>query len=315
MDIELVDPRPFAEAAGRLLQSVWQPPCTHYSADYLSWQFGFAGRLRPLGAVALAGSDLIGFAAATPRTARFRGREVAVYLLSFVAVRADQWGRGLAAGLYARLLDAVRAARAPVVTYAFPDSPGQRALLRAYEAARFVCQSLGPFAVHGYLPRRGESPLPVATADAAGLSEMAAGCDDPAILWSAPTPDELAHYARDPRPRVLLVAREQDRPVAAGFAVRSALATPTGLEAVTVLDNLFVRAPAGLQALGHEAARRWPSPSSSSLVLIPNVRGIPPAVLRAAGLRQLPQRVEGYLCVTDPADPLLGAQATNLEVL
>jgi GNAT superfamily N-acetyltransferase len=321
LPVTAVDPIGLADEASRLLREVWPPPSAHYTADYLRWEFGFPGPARPLAVVARDDGGLAGFAAVAPRLARFRERRLPVYLLSFVAVRQAYRGQGVAARLYAALLGTVREAGMPVVTFAFPGSAGERSLLRAYDAAGFVRRPLGTYVVHGFAPR----PAPPgaggeATAEAAfgEVSHAAEACAGRAVLWSAPDPDQLDHYRRDPRGRVALVARGTGGEVtAAALVVCSEVVTAEGLEAVTVVDALFAPRPEApvVRSLFERAGRCFAGKVRSRLVLAPNVRTLPPDVLRAAGLRQLPQRVEGYLCAADASDPLLQAETTNLEVI
>jgi GNAT superfamily N-acetyltransferase len=313
MRVDLVDPTAFAETASWLLREAGLPPRARYTPEYLRWQLTFPGPAPPLAAAVRGGAGLAGFAAVTPRAVRFRGERSHVYVLSFVVVDPAWRGRGVAARLYAVLLDAVRQAGLPVVTFAVAGSPGHRMLLRAYEAGGFVLRPLGSYAVHGLTPgpRPEASPWRVtAAADLTPLPRAAEACADPGVLWSAPEAEELSHYARDPRGRGLVVARGRGgAPTGAALAVG-----PEGDPAAVVVDTLFASRPdpALVRDLCGAASGCFPGRHA---VLASNVRVVPPDVLRAAGLRRLPQGVEGYLCAADGSHPLLRAEATNLEVL
>ncbi|MGH3183078.1 MAG: GNAT family N-acetyltransferase, partial [Streptosporangiaceae bacterium] len=132
---ELVDGTAFAPQASRVLEEAWSPPALCYTPEYLRWQLSFPGPLPLPAAAALAGNDPVGFAGATWRRLRCGSARWDVAVVSFVAVRPEWRKLGVAAGIYRRLLSALRETGAPIVTYAAGGSAGERLLLRAYAEA------------------------------------------------------------------------------------------------------------------------------------------------------------------------------------
>jgi hypothetical protein len=263
---------------------------------------------------------MIGFAGLTPRRIRFNHRPAAAYVLSFVAVHPVCRGRGLAAGLYAALLDAVRGTELPVIGFALLGSAGQRTLLRAYEAAGLHWRPLGEFPTYGFLSPRVAPPPDVYTEEPAAADLMPAieACVGPRTVWSAPDARQLDHYRQDPRPRTLVLVRGPDRQaVGAGLVVRADMATSRGVEPAVTVESVFLLRPdaATLRALLNHAARRWPSAAGPTPVMAPNLQGLAAALLRSAGVRQVAPGFAGYVGAADPSHPLLEAKGTNLEIV
>lgn len=325
--IEEIDPAVHAEEAAALLRLCWPPPSIHYSADYLRWQFGFGGTHHPaLGVGAFAGGTLLGFGATSPRRLRLGTDEEWLQVVSFVAIHPSQQGRGLASAVYQALAAALRRTGQSIITYAQPDTAGQRCLLRAYPRAGFELRPLGVYAAYGCLVREGRAPpAPPAQVepDSAGFARVLAELAEvpperPALL---PVPDAavLAHYARDPRQRRFLVARGPDgAPSGAAMAIEAELVTAAGLEKATTLDAVFLprdrlETLAGTLAALCRGARAGRGPSGA--VLAPNLWGIDEALLRSAGLRRTGGLFHGYFCTPRPAHPFLAAEGTNLEIV
>src|SRR5438067_12967518 len=124
MRVELVSRDRFVAAAAPLLRAAWEPPAVHYSAAHLRWQLDFPGQEEPLAALAFEGDLPVGCAAATPRRLCLGEAVDEAYLVSFVAVAASHRRQGVAAQLYAGLLDSIRALQRPVVTFAPAGSGG-----------------------------------------------------------------------------------------------------------------------------------------------------------------------------------------------
>jgi predicted N-acetyltransferase YhbS len=318
--IEIVNPSDHAGPAAQLLRRAWQPPCLHYTADYVRWQLRFPGPHPAQAVAAWEGGEMVGFAGLTPRRIRFGHRPAAAYVLSFVAVYPVCRGRGLAAGLYAALLDAVRGTEVPIIGFALLGSAGQRTLLRAYEAAGLRCRPLGEFQTYGFHSPRLALPPDVSTEEpaAADLVSVIEACVGPRTLWSAPDARQLDHYRQDLRPRALVLVRGPDRqPAGAGLVVRADMATAKGVQPAVTVESVFLPWPeAGtLRALLDHAARRWPSAAGPTPVMAPNLQGLDAALLRSAGVRQVAPGFAGYVGVADPTHPLLGAESTNLEIV
>ncbi|HLK56026.1 MAG TPA: GNAT family N-acetyltransferase [Chthonomonadaceae bacterium] len=317
---ECVDPCLYVEEAAAILRAAWQPPSLHYTADYLDWQFRFPAPLRSCGALAYEGSTPVGFIGATPRTLRLAENEQAAYVVSFVAVRPDWRGRGIASLLYRTLLTSDLLTTAPVVTFAESDSAGERALQRSYPDAGYSLSSLGEYPLHGYLPRlqSPETSLQVIEApDVEAFHAAARLGTAPQTLWNAPTPDILQHYLRDPRPRRLLLCLADGEPTGCAMLLHADLQTAHGHDAAIMLENLVLigdQAEA-LKALCAYSSQYGKASGSNGSVMLPNPCGISAQGLKAAGLRQLPSRFRGYLCCTDPQNALLQAAETNIEII
>jgi GNAT superfamily N-acetyltransferase len=321
MRVERVDPFAFAEQAAQILRESFRPPCTYYTTEYLHWQFQFPGPVRPLGVAAWEGHDAIGFAAATPRRVRFLNCTSSVYILSFAAVRPAWRGRGVAYRLYEVLLDAIRQTRTVIVTFASAEPAGNLSRVRTqFEAGGFRRRPLGSFQAYGFFPGlqlRSSGLQPPPPGDSVDLDQLIQACDDGHTLWSAPDRAQQDHYARDPRPRALLVAGTADlTPAAAGFVVQSEIVTAHGRQFAVILENIYLPRPGAraLEGLFSQASRHWPG-CARAPVIAPNLQGISLDVLRSAGLRQIPSQFEGFVYSPDPASPLLAVQSTNLEIV
>ena len=331
--VEEVNPAGFAEAASRLLEESWPAPHPRFSPEYLRWQLGFPGALPPLAVAAFDGAEPVGFAGATPRCVRFRGKRWDVYVVSFVAVQPAWRGRAVGEALYAAMLERVRARGAPVVTFAAPESAARRVLLRAYAAAGFTVRSLGAFAGHGYLASAASGPALEATSrggaaaaalvtrhvsDLSELTPLIAASDDSRVIRGDPGPDALEHARGDPRqPRGVLVYDAGGSAVAGAMLARPEVVERDGVRAITTVERVILPNPeaAPLRAVLTAAASAYPGAAGPSVISVPNVCGIDPATLRIAGLRRLPSTFDGFCCAADARHPLLAADSTDLEVV
>ena len=318
--VEPVDPVALAEPAGRLLAQVWEPPCLHYTPEYLRWQFGFTGEdLSPIGLAVYSDSkELIGFNCATIRRLRFRGTVSDVFLFCLSAVHPQWRGSRVAGSLYTTMLQMAYKTEKPYMSFAEAGSPSDISAQRAQAAGRYLT-SLGPFSFHGFLPRLNAEPGDIRiteTDDPEALRPAIQACNDDITLWNDPDPRMLAHYAADPRPSVMLLLEgpEGDLRGAARIVCAETL-TPQGLSILPIVDNLFLPSPDAdtLRALCLYAARRWPDRVTAPMVSIPNVWSIDPTILRAAGLRQTPARFVGFIGTYSASDPFTPARGTNLD--
>ncbi len=120
-------------------------------------------------------------------------------VVSFVAVKPGHQGMGIAGALYDALLGQVRSLDAPIVTFAVPESIGERVLQRAYVRAGLKIRSFGAYASY----MAAISPIPKGieweafTADPAPiLTNFAAITDaEPLTVWNAPDRLQLVHYS------------------------------------------------------------------------------------------------------------------------
>ncbi len=279
-----VDPAGAAASGAALLRRAWAPPALHYTEAYLRWQLGFPPA-DGIGAVAVraeAGSEWVGFAAATPRRVEVAGTPIDAHLVSFVAVAPEARGSGLGHRLYAVLLDRLVAAGAQaVITFGLEGSVGLSLLVRAYEAAGFRTVDLGEYPSLGMvIPRtataREASPPP-------GLP--ASGPAD--LLASAPTEEQWRHYLTDPRgTRWLGLPDRGTLTGRGGLAVLAERATTRGVEPFACLTNLFGGPfdAADLAILAEGLAGFGPP---GTVATLPNPEGLPLEEARSRGLRRL----------------------------
>ncbi len=329
--VEVVHPTSVVREAGNLLRAAWSPPSLHYSDEFLAWQFGFPGGEGALAATAwdAASERLIGFAAVTPRRMRVNDWSGVVYALSYVAAHPSARGRGIAAAVYAALLEAVDAAACPVLTFAQPQSGGERAIRRAYPAAGYRLYPLGECQAWGAMVRP-SSAGETASCQVGSVAEMSASLGRVLkaqsardILWADPDDAELVHYARDPRTRRALLCGPHDNSTTAAvasLAVAAEMNTARGVERTILLECLAASdaRAADLRAMVQQAATTISPAGRTALVTIPNATGLDPTVARAAGLRRLPSSFVSYWCVGPLAQARLGLEVptgTNAEII
>lgn len=323
VSFSLVNGTEFASEASSILEEAWDPPALRYTPTYLSWQLSFPSELKLPAVAAFEGGDPIGFAAATSRKLRSGSAVYDAAVVSFVAVRSNWRGQGIASGLYRLLLKTLADLCVPVITFAIPGSQGHKALLRGYSEAGFHMQEMGIYDNYAFISRS-EVAQSDKTAhfsenfgDVPSLAASLALRDDSA-LWSAPESLQMDHYFSDPRPRKLVVVEHAAGGICgAGFVVHAELRTAQGITRAATLDSVWMPSEEanGLQALLRKASVAWPSSSGSpTVVMCPNLCGFDAAVLRATGVRKTGAQFCGYLCTHEPmAD--LKAKRTNLEIL
>lgn len=317
--IEHVNPVEFADDASRVLEESWPAPHVRYSPAYLRWQFRFPGPLPPLGVAAFDRDEPIGFAGATPRWARFRGHRAPLYLVSFVSVRPAWRRQGIGGALYAELLRHIQQAQAPVVTFAETRSAGQRRLLTAYETAGFHARPLGEYPVYGYLP----PPNPPAPGNAEWTEQISCvlpliqTADDTRIIRHDPDETVMNHLSADPRLRRAVLVRGPDGTSAGVMVVQSEIVTRAGAELAWLIEHPYLSQPSPklLRNMLLAIARHSAAPAGPVFITAPNVSGIDPALLRAAGLRQTRSVFAGYVCAMNASHPFLQADATDLDVI
>jgi GNAT superfamily N-acetyltransferase len=318
--VDRVAPDQFAIPASRILRDAWRPPCLDYSPEYVAWQIGFPGAVPAVAVAASDGDEPVGCAALLPRRVRFRGHNYDIFILTFVAVRPGWRGRGIGPSVYAALLDAARAGGPPIVVFVEPSSAGRRLLLESLDAARLAARPLGTYHAHagmaGPQPAGGE-PGCVTTRDRSEYRRAASESDDRTTLCADPTDEQLDHYLSDPRGRELVVGS-----AAAGggrwaaMVVSAEVVAAGGPERRILIDSIAGLDPSAdfLRGLVRIQGGR-PGSRGPVAVTAPNVHGIDPTTLRAAGLRRIPSVFEAYLAVTGPDHPILAAEGTNLEII
>lgn len=313
VDIARVDPHSIVERAAAVLDEAWPQPCFHYTPGYLAWQFGYPSCLPPHACGAFHGDRLIGFIGVCPRRVRANGIATDVYVLSFVSVLPSFQGRGVAGRLYDRLLSSIDPS-VDVFVFAETGSPAEAVLVKACRRARPEVRGLAP--QRGY----GAAVLPNGAGafrvDASGheLETVVSASVTEGVAWNHPTPAQLAHYASDPRGAALFVAGE--RGGGGAIATLYEFATQAGVERVPALDCVFL--PSGsaehLRGLVVAASHTWSS-AGAPVVMLPNAGTIAASVLREAGFRSTKASFTPYILSNDPRSPLLGAGATNLEII
>lgn len=319
MHIERVDPASVAEEASLVLREAFPAPALHYTADYLRWQLGFPGA-RARAALAREGDEPAGFVGLTPRRFKWRGVETDGHVLSFVAVRPQFRGRGLAGELYAEILRDVRDAGLPTVVFVEAHSPAaQHVLFKAVERAGVRMKRLGQHENHGFVLRAGAAPLAASATpvlDPAPVLDAIAACSAERVLWAAPDRAQLEHHLRDPRPRKLLVVEEQGRTVGAASVLLAEITAGQGLERVPTVDAVFLPEPTSdrVAAVMRATAELFAAQATSPVVSAPSLTIVPPEQRKAAGLRRTGAIYESFVLLGDE-HPCLAAEVTNLEVV
>jgi len=322
MGVMRVCPADFAEQASDILTAAWSLPSVNYSSAYLKWQLSSPGALEPLAIAAFEGTQPIAFAASINRRLRLGRLTHDMYLLSFYGSRPEHRGPAGMAVLRAELR-ILRQAQVSFLSFAPSGSLSEQILLAACKAAGQTHIPLGSCRSHGAAVRP-EKTSDFEAEEATDDEELRKVYDDdesPGILWSNPTGEQFAHYRRDPRGAVLALVRPApERPaIGAAHIVRTELLTSEGLQSYATIDSVHLHQPSAdaLAAVVQLASRLWPNQVNPRLVLAPNLSGIGPAVLRAAGFREMPRATiyNAHLFTYAPDDPLIAARSTNLEVV
>jgi GNAT acetyltransferase-like protein len=315
--IEIGDPANYAAVASQILQAAWKPPCLHYSAEYLAWQFTFPSTLPKRAAIAFLEDRAVGCIAMTARRFTSAQETFAAYVLSFVAVDPSASRRGLAAAMYASLLDALPL-DIPIVAFAEPASIGERLLLDSLARASFrhhpllTCRAVG-------FPRPSTSATSsVVVDDTESYQEFASAArisDEQKTLWTNVTPEHWHHYRQDPRERAMVTVHDETRnPVGTAMFVNAEILSSRGLQRVPMLDSVALAEPTpnALAALfGFAAKRSLPG----ATVIASNLSYIDVAVVRAAGARALPSSFNAHTFVRGQKHVIETAASLNLEII
>jgi hypothetical protein len=317
--VEAVDLRGFAESASRVLRNAWEPPCLLYSPEYLHWQLSFPGASAAIGVAAFDGATPVGFFGATPRWMRHGQARIATHLMSFFAVEPD-WRGPQTLALYARLIEEMQKTGWPVLTFVQPDSAAEQMLTWNFERAGFRIHPMGDYRTYGAVARQKPASLGVSVAEVDDDEFLAVArcCHDAETLWNDPDRHQLRHYRCDPRGRALVSVRDASGcPVGAAMLVLSETVAPQGPEFIPMIDSVFLAEPTAevLIALIQFSRERWAGHATSPVVTAPNLRGIDPTILRAAGLRATPSAFRGYFFSTMADVHFEAVAGTNLEIV
>ena len=316
----LVDGAAHALAASEILNEAWRPPALDYTPEYMRWQLSFPGPWPVPAVMAFNGSAPAGFAAATPRRVRYGGTHYDAVVLSFVCVRPEYQGQGIARGLYERLLERIAVLGCLVITYTTPGSAGDRVLQHAYPEAGFTMHAIGEYAMHARVAK-GAAQRAFGAEDFGVLRSCIDECakQDPALIHSDPSDAQLEHYMRDPRPRQLLIAVDESQgPTGAAWAIRSDMRGPNGRDTILALDSVFVprNRPEALPPLFEMAGEVLHSNSAGPMVVAaPSLTGFSAADLRSAGIRKTASGFVGYVCAPGLPEGFDRADGTTLEVV
>ena len=316
--IEIVDPVQVAGVASRILQTAWKPPCLHYSADYLGWQFAFPTLLPRVCAMAYLDDRPVGCIAVTPRRFAIARETFAGYVLSFLAVDPIAKGRGLATAMYAAVLEALPL-DTPTVAFFEPGSVAEGLLLQNLQRASFRHHSLLACRAIGFLPRPGggsaRSGVVEDTVNYEAFSSAARMSNELTTLWTDINQEHWDHYREDPRGRAMLALHdERGNPVGTAMFVNAEVLSTQGLQRVPMLESVALAepTPAALGALFEFAASRA---QPGSAVIASNLSYIDAAMLRAAGARALPSSFNAYAFVRGQQHVVETAAGLNLEVI
>jgi GNAT superfamily N-acetyltransferase len=314
--IEIVDPVQFAGIASEILQAAWKPPCLHYSAEYLSWQFSFPSHLPRVGVIAYLDDRAVGCIAVTARRFASASETFAAYVLSFVAVHPSAARRGLAAAMYAALPEALPV-DTPMIAFAETGSIAERLMLDSLQRASFRHHPLLACRAAGFLLRSGASKRSSVVADTASYTEFASAArisDQHRTLWTDITPEHWHQYRQDPRQRAMVTVHdERGTPLGTAMIVNAEIVSSQGVQRVPMLDSVALAEPTpdALGALFEFAAMRA---QPGSTIVASNLSYVDGALLRAAGARALPSSFNAHAFVRGQKHVIETAAALNLEV-
>ncbi|PWT78846.1 MAG: hypothetical protein C5B58_14630 [Acidobacteria bacterium] len=323
ISFSIVDGPEFGATASFILEEAWTPPVPSYSPEYLKWQMSFPSAAPGHAVAAFDGPEPVGFAGTTGRRLRNASVTIDVVVVSFVAVRPGWHRRGIASGLYETLLQRLFEVGATVVTYATPSSAGDNAILKVYPLAGFDVVSLGTYNGYGFAQRR----RPAETDWRACFSEDRDSIERLAVnpsvlgksvLYNSPTPLQMDHYFKDPRPRRLIVAEHKRLGTqGAAFALCAELRTAQGTVHTATLDCAWLSSvdADGVRAVLDLASTAWPDTMpSGQVVMCPNLCTVEEDSLKAAGLRRTGAQFIGYICAPRGRQ-LPRFDTTNLEIV
>jgi GNAT superfamily N-acetyltransferase len=315
--IEIGDPVKYADVASQVLQSAWKPPCLHYSADYLAWQFSFPSDIPRRAAIAFLDDRAVGCIAVTTRRFACAEDHLSAYVLSFVAVHPSAGRRGLGAAMYAALLDTLPV-DIPVLAFAEPASIGEGLLLDSFERAGFRHHPLQACRAVGYLHPPNASPthdVVVRTTTRYQQFALEVRLPQQNVIWTEIDDDHWHHYQQDPRERTMLTVHDsRGNPLGTAMQVSAEIISSQGLQRIAMLDSVALTEPTSdaLAALFRFAASRS---QPGSTVIASNLSFVDSTLFRAAGARALPSSFNAHVFVEGQKNIVETAAALNLEVI
>jgi len=264
----------------------------------------------------------VGFAGAFASPVRFQEYRAEVYQVSFVAVRPEVSGQGIAFELYSELLAQIAATGLPFVVFVIPHSSGERLLVRACQSSGCHLHHLGNYPGYGYPISSTVANERVASGtealDRASYLRFTRKCNSAEILWYEPDEALLDHWNNDPRASTTFLVNGSDgEPVAAASLVLAPVRSVRGLEEIPIVNRLFLHSEnaEALRALAMKIAAGWRDQPKSCIVSAPNLCGLEPEVVRAAGFRQTRARFVAYLGTHNSSLPLQQATRTNMMIV
>ena len=316
--IEIGDPAEYAGIASQILRAAWKPPCLHYTAEYLAWQFSFPSDIQKHAAIAFMDDRPVGCAAVTSRRFSCARQSFSAYVLSFVAVAPSASRRGVAAAMYEALLDALPA-NVPVFAFAEPESIGERLLLGSFNRAGSRHRALQPCRAAGYLHRSRMAPTtgPFVEETKAYDEFLSIGRSwaPDNLVWTDLTHEHWHHYRQDPRGRVMVAVRDTSgNPMGTAMLVTVEMVSSEGVQKVPMLESVALAkaTPDAMAALfGFAAGRSQPG----SVVVASNVSYLDTSIVKFAGARTLPSSFSAHAFVRGSAHIIETAAALNLEVI
>lgn len=316
--IEVVDAREYASVASTVLQAAWNPPCLHYSPQYLAWQFSFPRETKATGAIAFVADRPSGCIATTSRWLRYEKTQFLASILSFAAVDPVARGKGLGSRLYHAFLDALPR-DVPVIAFTEPGTVGERLLISSTARADYRHCFLRECRAVGYL-NRSTSLVPgdAIVRENATFDEFAAATEaaiDGTTVWTHFTPEQWQQYRRDPRGRAMLTIHDSSgTPLGTATIVFTEVITAQGLQNITMLESVALNKPTGdavAAVFRFAAARTQPG----STVIASNLSYIEHQIIKAAGSRALPSSFNAHLFIKGNRHMVERASSTNLEVI
>ncbi len=267
-----------ADIGVRGLRKAWQPPCLHYTPEFVRFQSSYPSSVPSCAWITWSGDEPVAFVAAM-------GRETTVgpmYLSSFYCALPGYGA--IAPGILRSEVIALKESRVPCLVFAAEGSVGESIMWQAERFGRPNVK-IGTHRVHMAAPR----PMPERF-EVVDLSpnEWALYADEfrtkePGLLSPVFTPATLEHMAADPHGRRFVAAVTGGE--VAGVAVLSnthTLAQDGSVQILPTLNYVRLRRP-----LPHALSALICS-AGGPLVTIPNTSGLDGATLRAARARATP---------------------------
>jgi hypothetical protein len=240
-----------------------------------------------------------------------------IYLVSFVGVRPTWQGRGIAALLYRELLKQPELRMNPIITFAEPDSAGEKLIKTQYPAAGLDLADIGKYTGVGFISRAGTKPLEstvFATKDLRHFSALWGMSRKKSFIDYAPTTDQLGYYLDHSSPRKFLsVVASNGRDTGAAINTCAEVVSAQGIASAVVLESITllnddVDALSGLCAFAASEFQCGP------VVSVPNPPGMDSALMRSHGFRNTGRAYNGFVASANHKHPLLHAFGTNLEI-